>query len=174
MGVIYFLAIICGLKSQGSRQNMDFYSCDQLLEISSLELVTNQGREITGGIQSRFVDQSASLNYYELVEDWEVEENTNINMLEKTEENYLQSSEYAEAQMNVLDEVPHQGNLELDQTRYTTKIQDHEYAVLEVTRLEFVHFVKKKDMQSWIVLLCHFTSKQVLLNMRSYKMWQEH
>jgi hypothetical protein len=35
------------------------------------------------------VYQSASLNYYELVEDWEVEENTNIDVVEKIEENYL-------------------------------------------------------------------------------------
>ncbi len=41
--------------------------------------------------------QSTSLDYYELVEDWEVEENTNINVVEETKENYLQSSEYAEA-----------------------------------------------------------------------------
>jgi hypothetical protein len=39
------------------------------------------------------------------VEDWWVEDNTNINMLEETKENYLQSSKYAKAQMNVLDEV---------------------------------------------------------------------
>jgi hypothetical protein len=30
------------------------------------------------------------------VEDWEVEEKTNINVVEKTEENYLWSYEYAE------------------------------------------------------------------------------
>jgi hypothetical protein len=30
------------------------------------------------------VSQFASPNYYELVEDWEVEENTNINVLEET------------------------------------------------------------------------------------------
>jgi hypothetical protein len=40
------------------------------------------------------------------VEDWEVEENTNIDVLEETEENYLRSFEYAKALMNVLDEVP--------------------------------------------------------------------
>jgi hypothetical protein len=33
--------------------------------------------------------QFASLDYYEPVEDWEVEENTTINVLEKSEENYL-------------------------------------------------------------------------------------
>jgi hypothetical protein len=31
------------------------------------------------------------------MEDWEVEENTNINVLEKTEENYLRPFEYAKA-----------------------------------------------------------------------------
>ncbi len=69
--------------------------------------------------------QYAFPDYYELVEDWEVEENTNINVVEKIEENYLRSFEYAEAHVNVLDEVPqsysHQGNPKLDQTRYTTK-----------------------------------------------------
>jgi hypothetical protein len=40
------------------------------------------------------------------MEDWEVEENTNIDVLEKTKENYLRSFEYAEAYVNVLDEVP--------------------------------------------------------------------
>jgi hypothetical protein len=48
------------------------------------------------------------------VEDWEVEENTNIDVVEDTKENYLWSLEYAKAQVNVLDEVPysylHQGN----------------------------------------------------------------
>ncbi len=45
-------------------------------------------------------------NYYELVEDWEVEENPNIDVLEETEYNYLRSFEYAKARVNVLDEVP--------------------------------------------------------------------
>jgi hypothetical protein len=43
------------------------------------------------------VYQSASPNYYEPMEDREVEENTNINVVEKTKENYLRSSEYAKA-----------------------------------------------------------------------------
>jgi hypothetical protein len=30
-----------------------------------------------------------SLDYYELMEDWEVEENTNIDVVEEIEENYL-------------------------------------------------------------------------------------
>jgi hypothetical protein len=34
-----------------------------------------------------------------------VEENTNIDVYEEIEENYLQSFEYAKAQVNVLDEV---------------------------------------------------------------------
>ncbi len=50
--------------------------------------------------------QSASLDYYEPVEDYEVEENININVFKKTKENYLRWFEYVEAQVNVLDEVP--------------------------------------------------------------------
>ncbi len=68
-----------------------------------------------------------------------MEKNTNINVLEEIGENYLQSFEYAEAHMNVLDEIPlsysHQGNLELDQTRYTSKTRDHELVDLEVGKL---------------------------------------
>jgi hypothetical protein len=40
------------------------------------------------------------------MEDCEVEENTNINLVEKSKENYLQSSKYVKAQVNLLDEVP--------------------------------------------------------------------
>jgi hypothetical protein len=79
---------------------------DQLHEISSPESVNSQIKDVTWGIQPRFVNQSASPDYYELVEDWEVEENTNINVVEEIEENYLWSFEYVEAQVNVLDEVP--------------------------------------------------------------------
>jgi hypothetical protein len=68
-----------------------------------------------------------------------VEENTNIDVVDETEENYLHSFEYVKAQVNVLDEVPrsysHQGNPKLDQTRYTTKTQDHEHVDLEVVIL---------------------------------------
>jgi hypothetical protein len=35
-----------------------------------------------------------------------VEENTNINVFEEIEENYLRPFEYAKAYVNVLDEVP--------------------------------------------------------------------
>jgi hypothetical protein len=42
------------------------------------------------------VYQYASPYYYALVEEWEVEKNTNIDMLEEIGENYLQSSEYVE------------------------------------------------------------------------------
>jgi hypothetical protein len=35
------------------------------------------------------VYHSASPNYYELMEYWEVEENTNINVVEKIKKNYL-------------------------------------------------------------------------------------
>jgi hypothetical protein len=51
--------------------------------------MTSQGKDITRGIQPKFMYQFASPNYYEPVEDWEVEENTNIKVLEDSEENYL-------------------------------------------------------------------------------------
>jgi hypothetical protein len=35
------------------------------------------------------VYQSTLPNYYELVKDWEVEENTNVNVVEEIEKNYL-------------------------------------------------------------------------------------
>jgi hypothetical protein len=66
-----------------------FVVVDQLSEISSLELVISQGKDIKGGIRSKFVYQIAYLGYYELVEDSEAEENTNINLLKEIEENYL-------------------------------------------------------------------------------------
>ncbi len=105
-----------------------------------------------------------------------MEENTNINVVVETKENYPQLSKYAKAKLNVLDEVPqsysHQKNPKLEQTRYTIKTHDHEYVDLKIVKLFswFMHSMKK-DMQSWIVLLCLFTSKQVLLDMWSYRMW---
>jgi hypothetical protein len=39
------------------------------------------------------------------MEHWEVDENTNVDVFEQIKENYPRSSEYAKAQMNVLDEV---------------------------------------------------------------------
>jgi hypothetical protein len=35
-----------------------------------------------------------------------VEENANIDVLEEIEKNYLRSSKYAKAQVNVLDQIP--------------------------------------------------------------------
>jgi len=82
---------------------------------------------------------SLSLDYYELVEDWEVEKNTNINVLKENKEKYLRPFEYVEAQVNVLDEVPqsysHQRNSKLDQIRCITKIKDHEFVDSEAARL---------------------------------------
>jgi hypothetical protein len=73
------------------------------------------------------------------MEDWEVEEKNNINVLEETKEKYIKPFEYAKPHVNVLDEVPqsysHQINPELDQTRCTNRIRDHEYMNLEATRL---------------------------------------
>jgi hypothetical protein len=87
--------------------------------------VTNLGRDVIGGIQPKFVYQSASLDYYKPVEHWEVDENTNVDVFEENNENYLRSYEYAEAHVNVLDEVPqsysYQGNPKLDQTMHITE-----------------------------------------------------
>jgi hypothetical protein len=68
-----------------------------------------------------------------------VEENTNIDVVEETEGNYVQSFKYTKAPVNVSDEVPqsysHQGNLELDQTKYIVETRDHEYVDSEMVRL---------------------------------------
>jgi hypothetical protein len=42
---------------------------DQPQGIPSLELMTSWKKDVTWGIQPRFVYQSTSLDYYELVED---------------------------------------------------------------------------------------------------------
>ncbi len=50
--------------------------------------------------------QFAFPDYYELVEHWEVDENTDVdNVFEEIEENYPRSFKYAKAQVNVLDDV---------------------------------------------------------------------
>ncbi len=68
--------------------------------------------------------------------------------------------------MNVSDEVPqsylHQRNPELDQTRYTIETKDREYVDLDIYIYYFQEYmpsVRKKDIQSWIVFLCLFTSE---------------
>jgi hypothetical protein len=43
------------------------------------------------------VYQSTFSDYYELLENWGLEENSNIHVLEETKENYLCSFEYVEA-----------------------------------------------------------------------------
>jgi hypothetical protein len=59
--------------------------------------MTNQKKDIIRSIQSKFVYQYGFPNYYEPVEDWEVEANDNINVIEETKENYLRPSKYVEA-----------------------------------------------------------------------------
>jgi hypothetical protein len=59
--------------------------------------MTGQRKDVTGGIQPKFVYQSAFPNYCELVEHWDVNENTNVDVLEETEENYPRSFEYEKA-----------------------------------------------------------------------------
>ncbi len=58
--------------------------------------MNSQGRDVTWGIQPKFVYQYTFPYYYELVEDWEVEKTTNIDVVEEIEENYLRSFEYVE------------------------------------------------------------------------------
>ncbi len=54
--------------------------------------------------------------------------------------------------MNVLDEVPqsysHQGNLKLDQTKYTTETRDHEFVDSKTIKLlsKVCAFCEKKNM----------------------------
>jgi hypothetical protein len=79
---------------------------DQSQEISSSKLVISQGKDVIRGIQPMFVYQYASTNYCELMEHLEVNENTNVDVFEKTKENYPRSYEYVEAKVNMLDEVP--------------------------------------------------------------------
>jgi hypothetical protein len=73
------------------------------------------------------------------MEDWEAEENTNIDVFEKIEENCLRSFKYVEAHVNVLDEIPqsysHQRNSKLDQIRYIAKTRNHEYVYSKVAIL---------------------------------------
>jgi hypothetical protein len=68
-----------------------------------------------------------------------VDENTNVDMFGEFEENYPQSIEYAEAQVNVLDEASqfysHQRNPKLDQTRHTIETWDHESMDSKIIRL---------------------------------------
>jgi len=68
-----------------------------------------------------------------------VEENTNINVLEETKENYLKPFKYAKAQVNVFNEVPqsysHQKNPRLDQIKYTIQTKDHESMDSKVAKL---------------------------------------
>jgi hypothetical protein len=86
-----------------------------------------------------------------------VEENINIDVFDKIEGNYLQSSKYAKAQVNVLDEVPlsysHQGNPELDQTRHTFEKWDHEYVHLEVIQL-FLRVCALCEEEGHVIMDC--------------------
>ncbi len=113
-----------------------------------------------------YVCQFAFPNYYELVEYWEVEENTNIDVVEETEENYLRSFEYVKAQVNVLDEVPqsysHQGNLELDQTKYTIETWD-QYVDLEVVKLLSKVFAFYEE-EGHVIMECPFVPFHIRTN----------
>ncbi len=68
-----------------------------------------------------------------------MDENTNVDVFEVVKENYPRSFEYVEAQLNALDKklqsYSHQRNPKLDQPRYTTETQDHEYVDLKIIKL---------------------------------------
>ncbi len=166
-----------------SRKNQNraktFVVPGQLQEISSLESVINQGRDVTRGTQPKFVYQSTSPDYYELMEHWEVCENTNVDVFEEIKENYPRSSKYAKAQVNALDEVlqsySYQRNLELDQTRHTIETWDHEFVDSNMIMLlsRVCAFYEEKGHVIMDFFLCLFTLEQALLGMWSYRMWQE-
>ncbi len=59
---------------------MTYVVSNQPKDISNTESVTNRGRDVIGGIQPKFMCQSTSPCYYELVEHWEVDENTNVDV----------------------------------------------------------------------------------------------
>jgi hypothetical protein len=46
--------------------------------------VISQRRDVAGSIQPNFVYQSTSLDYYEPMEHWEMDENTNVDVFEET------------------------------------------------------------------------------------------
>jgi len=112
------------------------------------------------------VYQSASLDYYDPVEDYEVEENTNINVFKKIKENYLRSSEYAKAHVNVLDEAPqsysHQRNQELDQTRYKIETRDHEYVDTKVAIL-FSRVYAFSEEEGHAIMDCAFVPFHIII-----------
>jgi hypothetical protein len=121
--------------------------------------VNSQGRDVTKGIQPKFVYQSSSPNYYEPVEHWEVDENTNVDVFEETKENYPKSSKYAKVEMNALDEISqsysHQGNLKLDQTKHTAETWDHESVDSEMIRL-FSKVCAFYEKEGHLIMDCPF------------------
>ncbi len=60
---IYFSTVIYGPEVKSSNKARISTIPNQLQEISSLELLTNQGRVVIGGIQPMFVYQSPTLDY---------------------------------------------------------------------------------------------------------------
>jgi hypothetical protein len=78
-----------------------------------------------------------------------VDENTNVDVFEETEENYPRSFEYAKAQVNALDEVlqsySYERNLELDQIMHTTKTHDHDHEFVDLDMIKLF---------SWVYALC--------------------
>jgi hypothetical protein len=108
-----------------------------------------------------------------------VEKKTNINVVEEIGENYIQSFEYEEPHMNVVDEIPpsysHQGNLKLDQTSYTTKTHDHELVDLQVTNL--LSRVYAFCEEGHVIMDCPFMPFHIRVGIArqvELQMWQEY
>ncbi len=81
--------------------------------------------------------------------------------------------------MNVLYEIPqsysHQGNSELDQTRYIVKTHDHEYVDLEMVTL-LSRVCAFNEEEGHVIMDCPFVSFHIrvgMLGMWNYRMWQE-
>ncbi len=74
----------------------------------------------------------------------------------------MQSSKYVEAHGNMLNEIPqkysHQGNPELDQTRYIVETWDHEFVDLEMIMLlsKVYAFCKEEGHAIMDCLFVHF------------------
>jgi len=64
---------------------------DQPHEILSPKSVTSQRKDVIKGIQPKFMYQSTFPDYYEPMEHWEMDENTNVDVFEETKENYPRS-----------------------------------------------------------------------------------
>jgi hypothetical protein len=69
VGAIYFSTAICGSKLKRSKHSRDFYNTWSTVRNLNPKLMTNWRRDVTKGIQPRFVYQSSFPDYYKPMED---------------------------------------------------------------------------------------------------------